>query len=221
MTSSGGSKDRAANAPRSRAAAAAMLVIVAAVLWPVGCRNDREEESTEAAGDNNESPLEAPPPVEAYVEFAAKTGNPSARLSDAQMAEGLRKLAGALGSLNMGGPDLVIDLRVGAEQVLLNPASAETAAIIREAMVAAADSIERRTGPDPALRGAVESVRPDRPLIEQRAAVLYFFQQAADAIHRRTPAGPRASALEPRSAYQPVAFCSEQPPVEPEGIDHL
>ena len=100
----------------------------------------------------------------------------------------------------------MIYFRVGAEQVLLNPASAETAAIIREAMVAAADSIERRTRPDPALRGAVESVRPDRSLIEQRAAVLHFFQQAADAIHRQTPVGPRASALEPRSVYQPVAF---------------
>jgi hypothetical protein len=155
------------------------LVIVAAMFSSTACTNDRERGPTAAAADAS--------PVEGYVEFAATAGNPQSGVSDDQMAEGLRKLAGALGTLNVGGPDLLIDLRVGAEHILLHPASTQTAAIIREALVAAADAIERGGEPDPALRGAAESVRPDQPLIEQRVAVMDFFGRAADAIRRRSP----------------------------------
>jgi hypothetical protein len=197
------SKERVANAPRW-IAVALRLVIVAAVFWSVACVNDRQEEPTADAGNDSGSPPDAlPSPVEAFIEFAATAGDPQSRLSDDQVADGLRKLAGALGTLNAGGPDLLIDLRVGAEQVLLNPASTETAAIIREAMVAAADAIERGSGPDLALRETARSVRPDLPLIEQRAAVLHFFRQAADAIQRQAPDGVPSAA---RSVRQPVAF---------------
>jgi hypothetical protein len=200
------SNHRSKEAPRW-IAAALTLVIVAAVFWSGACVNDREEEPTASAGDDNGSPPNAPSPVEAYIEFAATVGDPPARLSDDQMAEGLRKLAGALGTLNAGGPDLLIDLRAGAEHVLLNPASTETAAIIREAMVAAADAIERGRGPDPTLREAARSVRPDRPLIEQQVAVLHFFRQAADAIQRRTARlrrGRRARTSRERYADRPL-----------------
>jgi hypothetical protein len=196
------SNHRSKEAPRW-IAAALTLVIVAAVFWSGACVNDREEQRTASAGDDNGSPPNAPSPVEAYIEFVATVGDPPARLSDDQMAEGLRKLAGALGTLNAGGPDLLIDLRAGAEHVLLNPASTETAAIIREAMVAAADAIERGSGPDLALRETARSVRPDLPVIEQRAAVLHFFRQAADAIQRQAPDGAPSAA---RSVRQPVAF---------------
>ena len=185
MTSSR-SKDRVANAPRSWIAAAVTLLIVVAVLWSAACVNDGERQPTVAAADDNGSPPTAlPSPIKGYIEFAATAGDPQSGLSDDQMADGLRKLAGALGMLNAGGPDLLIDLRIGAEQILLNPASTETAVIIREALVAAADAIERGSEPDPALREAAESVRPDRPPIEQRVALLHFFRRAAAAIQRR------------------------------------
>lgn len=175
------------------------LVSVAAVFWSGACGNHREEEPTAAAASDAGSPSAArPSPVEEYIQFVATAGDSRSGLSDDQMAEGLRKLAGALGAVNAGGPDLLIDLRAGAEHVLLNPAATETAAIIREAMATAADAIERGSGPDPALREAAQSVRPDRPLVEQPVAVLHFFRQAADAIQRQTPDGLRSAALPPR-----------------------
>lgn len=172
-------------APRSWMAAALTLVI-AAMFGSAACMNDREQGPI--AADDNRSPAAGlPSPVEGFIEFAATAGDPQSGLSDDQMAEGLRKLAGALGALNAAQPDLLVDLRVAAEHILLNPASIQTAALIQKTLVAATDAIERGGERDPALRGAAESVRPDRPLIEQRVAVLSFFQRAADAIRRRSP----------------------------------
>jgi hypothetical protein len=169
-------------------AAAVTLVIAAATFGSAACMNDREQGPVAAAADDHQSPSAGlPSPVEGYIQFAATADDPQSGLSDDRIAEGLRKLAGALGTLNAGRPDLLVDLRVAAEHFLLNPASTQTAAMIQEALVAAADAIERGGERDPALRGAAESVRPDRPLTEQRAAVLYFFQRAADAIGRRPP----------------------------------
>ena len=167
------------------------LVIVAAVFGSVACMGERERQPTAGAGIDGGSPSTAPlSPVEEYLEFAATAGDPQSSLRGDQMAEGLRKLAGALATLNVVGPDLLIDLRIGAEHILLNPASAGTAAVIRDGLVAAADSMERGTGTDVALRAAAESIRPDRPLIEQQAAVLHFFQRAADAVQTSTTGSP-------------------------------
>lgn len=84
--------------------------------------------------------------------------------------------------LNVGSPDLPIDLRVGAEHLLLNPSSTETAAMIRDDLIAAAGALEPGTDAGRPLRAAAESIRPDRPLTEQRAVVLHFFRRAADAL---------------------------------------
>jgi hypothetical protein len=160
-------------------------MIVATVFWSSACANDREQQPTAAGG--NESGLRTGGPassVQPFIEFASTAGDPQSGSSGEQMADGLRKLAGALASLNAGSPDLWIDLRIGAEQVLLNPGSTETTAIIRESLIAAADALERGRGPEPALRETARSVRPDRPLMEQSVVVLDFFQQAADAVQR-------------------------------------
>jgi hypothetical protein len=126
-----------------------------------------------------------PSAVEEYAQFAATAGEGQSGGDAGQLAEGLRKLAAALAALNVGGPDLPIDLRVGAEHVLLNPASTEITAMIRDDLIAAAQAVERATETDTALRGAAESIETDRPLIEQQGTVLQFFRQAADALHRR------------------------------------
>jgi hypothetical protein len=175
-------------AARVRVPAATLLIIVAATFWSSACANDREQQPTAAEGNDSGSPTAGvASPVQSFIEFAATVGDPQSGLSGEQMADGLRKLAGALASLNAGSPDLWIDLRIGAEQVLLNPASTDTTAIIREAMVAAADAIERGRGPELALRETARSVRPDRPLMEQPVVVRDFFQQAAGAIQRAGP----------------------------------
>jgi hypothetical protein len=127
--------------------------------------------------------------VEEYVQFAATAGDPQSGADDVQLAEGLRKLAGALATLNVGGPDLPIDLRVGAEHVLLNPASTETTAMVRDDLVAAAQALTG-TDTDRALREAAQSIRPDRPFAEQREEVFQFFRRAGDAVQRQA-AQPR------------------------------
>jgi hypothetical protein len=169
-----------AQRPALWAAAVVTVVIGAAVFWSVR-QTDREREPNVGAVDDSESP---PAPVEDYLRFVAAVPDSQSGLSDDRMAEGLRKLAGALGTLNIGSPDLLIDLRVGAEHILLNPASAETTATIRAALVATADTLDRGTETGRALQGAAESIRSDQPLAEQRMAVLHFFRQAADAIQR-------------------------------------
>jgi hypothetical protein len=130
------------------------------------------------------------------VQFAAAARDPQSGADGAQLAEGLRKLAGVLAALNIGGPDLPINLRVGAEHILLNPASSEVTVLIRDDLIAAASALEVGTATDGSLRGSAESIRTDRPLIEQRETVLQFFGQAAAAIQGLTPAsrgtGPRA-----------------------------
>ena len=196
MTNSRYWRERVANAPRW-IDVALTLVIVTAVCWSGACVNDRKGPTAAAASDADSPPNALPSPVEEYIRFVATTGDPQSLRGDDQMADGLRKLAGALGTLNAGGPDLMVDLRVGAEQVLLSPASTETAAIIREAIVAAADAIEHKNGPDPLLREAARSVRPDRPLIEQRVAVLHFFREAAGGIQHEAPDAPPSAASQP------------------------
>lgn len=166
-------------------AAVVTLVIGAAAVWSVRL-TDREREPNVAAVDDDGSPPAAarPSPVEEYLQFLAAVPDSQSGLSDERMVEGLRKLAGALGTLNMGNPDLLVDLRVGAEHILLNPASAETAATIRAALVATAETLEREPETNGALGGAAQSIRADQPLTEQRMAVLHFFRQAGDAIQR-------------------------------------
>ena len=162
----------------------ALMLIVAAVCYSGACANGGEQQPAAAAGTDSASPADARPAVDSFVQFAAAAGDSQPRLSDEQMADGLRKLAGALAAVNAGTPDLLIDLRIGAEQVMLNPASSETAAIIRDALTAGADAIERRAGPAPAVKEAAQSLRPDQPLIEQQAAVAHFFRRAAEAVQR-------------------------------------
>ena len=167
-------------------AAVVTLAIAAVVFWSAA-RTHRQRELSVAAVDQSQ-PAALLSPVEGYVQFAATARDSQSDLSDDQMVEGLRKLAGALGTLSLGGPELLVDLRVGAEHILLNPASTETTSMIRDALIAAADAMERGIEADVVLREAAESIRPDRPLIEQQVAVLHFFRQAADAFQRRAAA---------------------------------
>jgi hypothetical protein len=172
--------------PRRWIAAVTTVALVAAAVWLIVSLDDRgREPAAGTTSDGAPASTGAPSAVEEYVRFAATAGEPQAGAGAGQLAEGLRKLAGALAALNVGGPDLPIDLRVGAEHILLNPASTAITATVRDDLNAAAHALELATETSTALRGAAESIKPDRPLIEQQSAMLQFFRQAADALQRR------------------------------------
>lgn len=154
------------------------VVVMCAACGGRGDTPEGDARTDEATGSRPGSPV-----VE-YLEFAA--ADDSAAGGDAAyVADGLRKLAGALGELGIGGPELGVDLRVTAEHVLLAPASETTAAAVRDVLVSAADAFGEAESEG--LRAAAGSVATDQPLDAQAAAVGRFFQEAAGMIERRTP----------------------------------
>lgn len=122
-------------------------------------------------------------PVEEYLQFASSDVT-ATNAHQQRMSEGLRKLAGALGTLNIGALGLQVDLRVAAEHLLLNPSSPETTALVRDALTSAADAIQTAADGGDRLRQLAQSVRPGVPLRDQRATVHQFFQDSASVIAR-------------------------------------
>jgi hypothetical protein len=164
------------------------VLLVATVFWAVdrsGSSNTRSDRGGTAAAVASE----ATSPVQEYLQLVGTAGT-AADVDDKFMADGLRTLAGAIGTLNLGTPDLQVDLRVAAEHILLNPASSATTEIVRNCLISAADAIETggQDESDNNLTRLAESVHPEMPLIDQRATVQMFFQASAEAIKRITPA---------------------------------
>jgi hypothetical protein len=58
------------------------------------------------------------------------------------VAEGLRGLAGALGALNVGTPELTVDLRVAAEHVLLHPTTEATTPTVSAGLLSVARALD-------------------------------------------------------------------------------
>jgi hypothetical protein len=124
--------------------------------------------SDESASGGGEDAASATNPAADFVRFAESdfTGE------DADyVAEGLRSLAGALGALNAGPPELNVDLRVAAEHVLLNPTSPATTATVRAGLVSAARALDAAQETGPSVAPLVESIRSDVPLPDQIAEV--------------------------------------------------
>jgi hypothetical protein len=65
--------------------------------------------------------------------------------------------------------------------VLLIPASAATTVVVREALILVADAIEPEHGK---TRQLANSIRPDKPLLDQPMTIVDFFREAAHAIQR-------------------------------------
>ena len=162
------------------------LVATTALVLVVGCGNETEPARGGETGSGTSVTSgrggESASPVEDYLRFADEGTNEDA---DPQaIAEGLRKLAGALGTLSLGPSTLQVDLRVAAEHLLLNPSSPATTAIVRHGLVSAAEAIQSAAEGGDDLTRSAESVRPGVPLLDQRATVDEFFQQSAKALGR-------------------------------------
>ena len=169
---------------------AVLLLAITATFWAVERAGNNDERSggvdtAAAAGGETTSGDETKSPLQEYLQFAGAAGSRGADVDQEYIVDGLRKLAGALGTLNLGSPDLQVDLRVAAEHILLNPASTATTEIVRNGLISAAEAIEtgRPDGGDD-LRRLAESVRPYGPFLDQRVTVHEFFQESAKAIQR-------------------------------------
>jgi hypothetical protein len=175
-------------------ASLATSAILAVAVWFIfGDDRDREAAGPIGAGPPSTAAAAA---VEEYAQFAAAVDDPRSGTEAVYLAQGLRKLAGALATLNVGGPELAIDLRVNAEHILLNPESVETTVMIRDDLVTAADALELDTKSGRSLRRDAESIRADRSLIEQHETVLEFFRRAADVLQRRTASTPNTPGID-------------------------
>jgi hypothetical protein len=164
-----------------------MLLGVAALFWAVARAGDNETATLgndSARADGSTAARDEPrSPVQEYLQFATAAEDEPTGGDEMYIADGLRKLAGTFGTLNLGDLDLQISLRVAAEHVLLDPASKATTDVVRSALISAADAIDERHQADSGeLRRTAESIRPDEPLVAQLGTVRRFFRESADAI---------------------------------------
>jgi hypothetical protein len=170
---------------------AVTLSAAGGVSWVVGRVGQDNGEVTATVGELAHNGGASITPVQDYLRFATTVGERPVQASEPDpqyIAKGLRHLAGALGTLNLGGPDLQVDLRVAAEHLLLNPASTANTGVVRAALISAADALEseqRESEID--LRRLAESIRPDRSLLDQQAAVSQFFRESAKTIQPSLP----------------------------------
>jgi hypothetical protein len=125
-----------------------------------------------------------PRPVQDYLRIADTAGAEATPIDDEFLANALRNLAAALGTLDLADLELQVDLRVAAEHVLSNPEAVETTAAVRQSLIAAAEAIEADGRGDGRLRQSAESLRPDRPLPEQVATVRDFFRTSIPPLRR-------------------------------------
>jgi hypothetical protein len=166
---------------------AAFLLTIAAAFWAF--QELRYEQTDTSQGSENESPSgKDPSPVEDYFLFVDAGMNQGAANAQTFIVDGLRKLAGAVGYLNIGTLDVQVSLRVSAEHVLSNPAATATTEAVRNALIQAAEAIEVERKSDGDLRQLAASLLLDRPLAKQHQTILEFFQQSADAMKRAAEA---------------------------------
>ena len=163
-----------------------MLLAAAALFWGterVGSNGKRAVDLDVGSGATA-TPDWTMSPVQDYLLFASSVRDRNVQGADAEfMAEGLRKLAGALGALNIGGLDLTVDLRVAAEHVLLDPASTENIEVVRNGLVSAANALEAGRQRDAAaLRQLAQSIRSDTRLLDQLATIHMFFRVSAEVM---------------------------------------
>jgi hypothetical protein len=120
-------------------------------------------------------------PLDEYLTFADGLGATGVSVDDL-VVDGMRKLAGALGTAGIGGALIPVDLRVAAEHVVIGPDAADTTASVRASLVAAAVALDAEVSKTPSLRGAAEAIDVRQPIAQQREALVTFFMLAAERL---------------------------------------
>ena len=142
---------------------------------------DRGESETSSRNDSDGRRNAAL--VQDYLDVADTVAE-TTPITDEFIADSMRKLAAALGTLNLGDLDLQVALRVAAEHVVSNPQPVGTSAAVRNALISAAEAIEADGTGGGGLRQSAESVLPDRPLADQAAAIREFLRRSGPALRR-------------------------------------
>jgi hypothetical protein len=160
---------------RSWIAALAAAVLLAAGAWGLWWPG-RADPAAPATGPSS-APSAASSPVEEYREFAMALDPATA--TSAQLVDGLRALAGAVGVATGGEASAVIDLRIAAEHIELNPEDVGTTVSVRGSLVSAAEALD-----DPAFQSAAASIEPQGTVEAQRTAIATALVRAAAALPR-------------------------------------
>ena len=131
---------------------------------------------------------EMPQAVTDFVQFTQAGTAADATVAHDYTADGLRRLADALGavtaSAEVGAVDVsqrVAEIRERADAMQQNPASSEHAVQASEATLLAAALMRELPGATGGAEAysAAQAIRGDRPLLEQTDAVRRFFEQSA------------------------------------------
>lgn len=160
------------------------LMLASIPLFPA-CQDAGESDT--ASGDQTAASTTTPL-VRDYVEIADAAGEATTVVDEKFLADALRKLAAALGALNLADVELQVALRVAAEHVLTDPQPVGTTAAVRNSLISAAEAIETGGKGDGSLRRSAESLRADVPLADQAAAIRQFLGVSSPAL-RRVAAG--------------------------------
>ena len=162
----------------------AALILASIPLFPA-CQDAGESDTS--SGDQTASG-ETTPLVRDYVELTDAAVAETTVIDEKFLADALRKLAAALGTLNLADVELQVALRVAAEHVLTNPQPVGTTAAVRNSLISAAEAIEAGGNGDGGLRRSAESLRADLPLADQAATIREFLSISGPAL-RRVAAG--------------------------------
>jgi hypothetical protein len=170
-----------------------VLIVAAVAAWLLSRRNARNDapettSSTETRTDTTSRPDtaagQAATSTEAtdfftFMDQARRPPNGGVT-AEQYTADGIRRLAAALASKNMGGVE-ILTMRQAADSLQRNADVDQQAAIARKAFEAAAAAMGNVSGAEGAKQAA-EAIRPDRPLGEQTDQVTAFFEKARDAL---------------------------------------
>ena len=160
------------------------LMLATIPLFPA-CQDAGESDTS--SGERTASGATTPL-VQDYVEIADTASAETTVIDEKLLADALRKLAAALGALNLADVELQVALRVAAEHVLTDPQPVGTTAAVRNSLISAAEAIETGSQGDGSLRRSAESLREDLPLADQAAAIREFLSISGPAL-RRVAAG--------------------------------
>jgi hypothetical protein len=155
-----------------------LLVAVAIVAAVLRSRLGSEDVSTTPSASVSAA---LPSAADEYVRFAERVQIPSGPAAVQAIAEGLRRLAGAVTALDPVDPALPVDLRVSAEHLALNERSIANARLVRDHLLAVSQRLPDGPSAERA-ESAARAIDPGTPLPDQASSLEEFFRASAEAL---------------------------------------
>lgn len=165
---------------------AALLLVIVLIVWVANRGDEPQLAGGYAEPETQGTSGIAPSAMNEYLQFAGVAGDgeqPQPGREHEYTAEGLRKLAAALESLERTRPGAVRDgavdeIRSHADRIQRDPTSRQHANAVRDAFLNVADAIPGGGG----LRDDAEAISPEQPLLEQTDAIRAFFEESGRAL---------------------------------------